>query len=295
MVQVAIFGIHGLLGSRTINAFLSEPFASKVAFPLRIVTSDATKKPVEDDRLKYISYKDVSFEEAFSGVDVVVNVSNPYFAPVADVLRAAAANKVKLYIPSQFGTDLAAASKDFPNFLALKTEHSNAARAAGLKTVDIPNGLFIDEDQKLMGKKLSVLVQDLEANTVELIGDEKTKINPAFLQDMGKSIAALATVDDYSKLPDTVRIYSDEVTLGDLVAHYEKVNGVKLTTKNVPAAEIIAAAKASFANFSFRDFGLYLRALLALGDGKGVIFESNNQRELVNPGESLFKWTRYQI
>lgn len=295
MVKVAIYAIHGLLGPKTIEAVLSEPFASKITFPVKLVTSDVSKKPIEDDRLEYISYKDVPFKEAFAGVDVVVNLSNPAFAPVGDVLAAVIANNVKLYIPSQFGSDLENLDANFPGFLKMKTDHSAAARAAGIKTVDIYNGLFIDGEQKFMGKELSVLDFDTETNTVELIGDENTKINPSFLQDIGKTIAALATYGDYTKIPDSIRIFSDYVTLGDLVAHYEKVHNVKLNVKKIPSADVVAAAKKAFTNFTFADFRLYLQSFVALGEGKGMICENDNNKEFVNPNESLFKWTKYVI
>lgn len=295
MVKVAIYGIHGLLGSRTIKSVLSEPFASKITFPVKVVTSDTSKKPIEDDRLEYVSYKDVPFKEAFAGVDVVVNLSNPAFAPVQDVLEAVIANKVKLYIPSQFGTDLEALEDNFPGFLRSKLDHSAAARNAGIKTVDIYTGLFIDEDQKFMGKELSILDLNAETNTVELIGDKNTKFNPSFLQDIGKSIAALVIFEDFSKIPNTIRIFSDKVTAGDLLAHYEKVHSVKLNVKKIPTTDVIAAAKKCFVNFTFADFRLYLQSFVAMGEGKGIVFENNNSREFVNPNESLFKWTKYVI
>jgi hypothetical protein len=58
---------------------------------------------------------------------------------------------------------------------------------------------------------------------------------------------------------------------------------------------LIAEAKKKFENFSFQDFSLYLQAFIAGCEGKGAIFEQSNDREFINPGESLFKWTKYAI
>lgn len=289
---VAVYGLNGLLGIHVINALLSEPFVSKIKTPIKLITHSA-KRIVESDKVEYVDINQVGLKKAFEGVDAVVNLANFPHGANQDVIDAVVEDNVKLYIPSQFGTDIVAAQKTFPGFLQPKVDHSNAARAAGVKTVDIITSLFVAPDQLFMGHPLSILNFDSEKNEVEIVGDESTPINPSFLNDIGKVVAALVTKDDYSSIPDTVRVYSGKVTLGDLVEHYNKTHNTSLNKKYVKPETVIEQAKNT--PFSFEHFVLYLRAILAGGEGNGNIFETENDREFVNPDESLFKWTKYTI
>jgi hypothetical protein len=292
---VAVYGLNGVLGIHIINALLSEPFISKIKIPIRLITS-SDKRIVDSDKVEYVKVSDsADLKKAFEGIDVVINSNNFPNSVAPELIDALVANKVKLYIPSQFGTDLTTAGKDFPGFLDFKDSHSKAARDAGIKTVDIYTGLFHPADEKFFGSKFQVLNFDPDKKEVDIIGGESTLINPSFLPDVGKVVAALVTKDDHASIPDSIRTYSDRVTLGDLVAHYERVNSTTLTKKYIDPQELIAEAKKKFENFSFDDFLLYLQAFIAGGEGKGIIFEQNNDREFINPGESLFKWTKYVI
>ncbi|CDR42802.1 CYFA0S10e02432g1_1 [Cyberlindnera fabianii] len=289
---IAIIGANGILGKPTLKALLSEPFASKVK-AIKVVSSSG-KSPVESDKIEILSSAN-GYKGLFAGVDAVVNLASPPASANPEIIDAIKEAGVKLYIPSQFGTDLEAVQPDFPGFLSIKTDHSKAARAAGIKTADLYSGLFIREDQTFLGQPLSALDFDAEKGVVEIVGDDNTLINPSFESDIGKVVAALVTRDDYSSIPDFVRFYSGKVTLGDLVAHYEKTTGKKLTKKYTKPEDVVALAKSKYQNFSFDDFLLYLRTFVAQGEGKGLIFENENDREFINPGESLFKWTKYII
>lgn len=296
MSTVAVYGLNGTLGADVIKALISEPFVSKIKTPIKLLTQSPDQKVVTSDKVEYINVKETPLKQALQGIDVFINLGNFPTAASPEVIEALVANNVKLYIPSQFGTDLEALQDDFPGFLDGKNAHSNEARSKGIKTVDIYTGLFIGADQIFYGPSpFSVLNFDADKKEVEIVGDENTVINPSFFKDIGNVVAALATRDDYKSIPDKVRTYSGKVTLGDLVAHYEKKHNVKITKKYIKPSEVIAEAKEKYKNFSFQDFFLYLRAFLAGGEGKGLIFESKNDRELINPGESLFKWTKYTI
>ena len=63
---------------------------------------------------------------------------------------------------------------------------------------------------------------------------------------------------------------------------------------NIPLDEAIVQVKKALANgFSMKPFMKYLQVLSAAGEGKGLAFIDNNHREYVNPGESIFTWTKY--
>jgi uncharacterized protein YbjT (DUF2867 family) len=295
MTTVAVFGINGLLGKPVVEGLLTEPFITKIKTPIKLVTSSPEKKPVESDKVEYINYKNSSLKEAIKGVNVVINLGNVPNSPLQDVLDAVIANKVKLYIPSQFGVDVEAAGALFPGFLDIKKNHSAAAREAGIKTVDISTALFYDEEKGFVSSELPLTKVDTATNTVEFVGNENTKVNPSYYRDIGLATASIATFDDYSKLPNKVRIFSDYVTFGDLVAKYEKRHNVKLNTVYIDAEEFQKELEEDYKKngVNFTRFGDYLKVFHAAGEGKGVIFETDHQKELVNPEESLFKWTKF--
>ncbi|ODQ57733.1 hypothetical protein WICANDRAFT_81061 [Wickerhamomyces anomalus NRRL Y-366-8] len=297
MTTIAVFGLNGFLGKPIIEALLREPFISKIKTPIRLLTS-SDKKPIESSKVQYYNVKEVGYDKPLDGVDVVVNLGSVPGDPKDDAfLKSIISHKVKLYIPSQFGTDLDATSETLPNFLQPKTTHSKAARDAGIKTVDIITGLFINEDGFLPFAPLYVLGHDVEKTKEATIrGDKNTLINPSYFKDIGNTVAALATKDNFASIPDKVRIYSDRILATELIKHYEKVNNVQLTTKYVSTADTVKEAKEKYSKgFKFDDFVFYLITLLAEGEGKGLIFEKENEKEFVNPKESLFKWTKFQI
>jgi hypothetical protein len=43
----------------------------------------------------------------------------------------------------------------------------------------------------------------------------------------------------HASIPDYIRTYSDRVTLGDLVAHYEKVNSTTLNKKYIDPQDLM--------------------------------------------------------
>jgi uncharacterized protein YbjT (DUF2867 family) len=294
-VNIAVVGINGFLGKPVIQGLLSEPFVSKINTPIKLVTTNPDKRPIESSKVEYIDSKKVSYTEAFKGVDVVINLGNVPAFPAQDVLDAVIANKVKLYIPSQFGCDVNIVDVDFPGLLTAKSEHSAAARKAGVKTVDILTAFFYD-GETFIGFDIPFAKVD-ENNNIEIVGDENTKVNPTHFKDIGLATAAIATSSDYSKLPDDIRIYSAEITIGDLLTKYEKKHGVKLNRKYTDAQEFFKTLKEKHAQNGpdFSNFLGYLVAVLNAGEGKGLIWEKENERELVNPNESLFKWFKFEI
>lgn len=297
MTTVAVYGINGLLGKPVVDALLREPFVSKIKSPIRLLTS-SDKRAIQSPKVEYINVKEAGYDKPLDDVDVVINLGAVPGEPKDDAfLQSIIAHKVKLYIPSQFGTDIEAANEVFENFLLPKSLHSKAAREGGIKTVDIYTGIFIQEDGFLPFAPLYLFGTDVEkTKKVTLRGDENTLLNPSFFKDIGNSVAALVTKENYASIPDIVRIYSDKVYITDLFKHYEKVNNVKLDIDYVSVADTVKEAKERYSKgFKFEDFFFFLSTLASLGENKGLIFEKKNERELVNPNESLFKWTKYQI
>ncbi|GME86022.1 unnamed protein product [Ambrosiozyma monospora] len=143
---IAVFGTNGALGKPTLDALTSSTFSSKISFPIRAITRDPSKY-TSNDEIKYYKADSAdidSFKDVLTGVDVLINLGGtsdiPHYDTPLDALLKYAKETVKLYIPSQFGTELDVV--DLPGFLQVKTAHSEKARAAGVKTIDVISSLF---------------------------------------------------------------------------------------------------------------------------------------------------------
>lgn len=230
--------------------------------------------------------------DALKGFDVVISLVNVPAGPNNEILASVIANQPKLYIPSQFGCDVEATQADFPGFLSIKSDHSNAARAAGIKTVDIASTFFYD-GETFIG--IPVPFYPIKDNSIEIIGEENAEVQFSNFKDIGQVVAIASTYPDYSKLPDKLRIYSDSTTVGALIEKYEKKNGVKLSVSHKDFASTFSTLKENHAKngVDWTQFVTYLNLIQISGDGKGAIFTSENEREFINPNESLFKWSKF--
>lgn len=295
--KIAVIGSNGFLGAPVVAALTSDEFSSKISLPI-IATTRSVKDKVSTDKLKYVE-ADLSeanldnLYKIFEGVDVIIELTTPSPAVFDITEKIVAHTKPKLFIPSQFGTELEATDKYFPKFLDLKTQHSKKTRAAGVKTVDVITSLFAVPGS-LLYEVLGAVGIDSEAKTVTYRGDPDYKIAVSKLEDIGKSVAALATLPDYSKIPDKTRVYSDLVSNREFVKRYESTHNVQL--KELPAvskADALKEAQEKLAKgFDFADFLYYLNVIASQGEDGGLAF-SASERELVNPGESVWKWSKY--
>lgn len=292
--SVAIFGLHGALGEPTIKAFESPVFADKFQFPVLAVTRDPSSY-TSNDKIKYISGDYINGQEELikqlKGTDVIVELISPNPQVLAGVEAIVKAVQPKIFVPTQFGTDLEAAREIFPGFLALKSEHSDRVRALGdIKVVDIYNSLFAQG--KWLYETVGHVGADLNTKTVTYFGSHDTPIAFTSLDDVGRSIASIASKSP-SELPDKLRIQSGEVTAEQTVKRYEETHDVKFEVKDVPLKEALAEAKKVWAEgFNPAKFLYYLQVLGAAGRGKGISF-NDNHRELVNPGEKLWTWSKF--
>ncbi|GMM33620.1 hypothetical protein DASC09_009450 [Saccharomycopsis crataegensis] len=295
---IAIIGINGNLGSPVIKQLTSPQFKDNFSLPIKAITRDASKK-LTDELIEYIEINELNVEkyvQALTGVDVVISLVGPrqILDTLAEALKIA---KPKLYIPSQFGTLIADGEKVISGVVGYKDKHSQRVRdEAGVKTVDISTSLFC-----VPGSFLYELVgcagYDRDTNQITYIGDENTKFGTSSLIDIAKVIAILVSKSNYQDIPNNVNIYSDITSQREIVDHYvgthPDIQPVK-QLPNIPLDEAIVQVKKALANgFSMKPFMKYLQVLSAAGEGKGLAFIDNNHREYVNPGESIFTWTKY--
>lgn len=297
MASIAIFGLNGTLGKPTLEALKSDTFAPKVKFPILAVTRDASKQ-TSDKYVKYITgdYNEGGDKiiEELKGVDAIVELFSPSPAVNAVLEKVAAAVKPKVYIPTQFGCVIEEADKTFPGFLGIKSGHSNNIRKiSGVKVIDIYNGLF--SGGAYLREVVGLVGVDPLTKTVTYFVDPELKFSHSSLVDVGKVIASVVTNAKASELPDKLTINSGYTTPAEVVKAYEESHNVKLEVKpTVPKDEVLKGAEAEWSANGFQPskFLYYLQVLSSLGPGGGVT-ATKSDNELVNPGESLWKWDSF--
>ncbi|ODQ81882.1 hypothetical protein BABINDRAFT_160113 [Babjeviella inositovora NRRL Y-12698] len=293
---VAIFGSNGTLGKPILDSLTSSEFSSRFQLPIRVITRSKEGKQ-DSAAIKYYeaSVDDTSsFKDVLDGTSVFVSLVGHAVDGKAILSIIKAAPSLKVYIPSQFGSDL-----DNTGYLPIpaftgKTAHSVAAREQnpGLKVVDIYNSFFIAPGAWLYEIVGHVGI-DPESKTATIRGDPAFKFNVSSFPDIANTVAVVASTPP-ATLKDTIKVYSDSVTQEDVISKWEQSHDVKLERKYVSAEDTLAEAKAKLADgFNFKDFFFYLQTFLSQGEGKGLAYHADNDRELLNPDESLWKWTKF--
>ena len=288
---VAILGINGTIGTHVLNAFLSPTFSSLFTLPIRIVTRDPSKikanvPAITDDNVKFYN-ANISTGEGlatvFERVDVIINLLGTEVSHTA-VIEAAAAAKPKVYIPSEFGTDIPA-SGPYANLFKVKTDVVDLARSKGLKTVSIVNSAF---SEWLLTVPPFAGVNFPEPGQFQYYGDSSAKIDTTSLVDVGKVIASVASKDP-ATLPDYIRVAGDVVSPRKISDAYTAVTGQKLTDVALPLEEITTPAKkiAKEGPKSANDFLVGLRGVLY----DQYMTSTHEHNEFVSKG--LFEFTPF--
>lgn len=293
-VSIAIIGLNGFIGKHVLNAINSGVFDSKIQFPVKAITRKEGSQST--DKIKYIvspetSPDDANLIDSLKGVDAIVELTGPNPELFSKIEKIVEKVKPKLFIPSQFGTDIGQVDTYAPGFLALKTQHSQAVRKLGIKVVDIITALFAVPGAFLYDW---VGAAGITEKGVNLIGDIDQKFHVSKLEDVGNVVLAVATHQPYSDLPDTIHVASEVITVKDVIDRYEKSKGIKLDIISKKSAE---EGKKEFvdklnAGFNPNDFVFYLQVIVAQGLDKGTYF-SKLDNELVNPNESLWNWGKF--
>ncbi|CAD1812073.1 unnamed protein product [Candida parapsilosis] len=292
--SIAILGLNGKLGKHVINAINSGIFDSKIQFPVKAITRK--EGHTSTDKIEYIvspetSVEDTHLIDSLKGIDVFIDLTGASPEASEKVKQIVTKIKPQLFIPSQFGSDVEQVQKYAPGFLAKKTQLSQSIRQLGIKVVDIYTSFFAIPGSVLYDMVTPVGIFE---DGIHLIGDIDQKFSISKLEDIGRVVLSVATHKLYKDLPDTIHVASDTVTVKDVIDQYEKSKGTKLNIVSKKSAE---EGKKEFldkynAGFDFNDFVFYLQTIIAQGVDKGVYF-GKLDNELVNPNESLWKWSKY--
>lgn len=241
---LVIVGANGTLGPYVISAVLSDTFKNSYNMPIRVVTRDSSKTaaifPNSKDDIKYYN-ADIATGEglkvAFEGADVVVNLLG-IGVTHNTVTDAAAAAKVKLYFPSEFGIDYVNSGKYQKLFQGKVDALKYAKSLPGLKTVAVITGTFAE---MLYTVPPFAGINFPEQGQLQYFGDIDNKFSTTSLVDVGKTIAALGTKRP-EDVPEIINVAGEIVSPRILHETYEKVSGNKLELVGLPLEAITTPA-----------------------------------------------------
>ncbi|TFK53765.1 NAD(P)-binding protein [Heliocybe sulcata] len=233
---VAIIGPTGFIGSFITPAFVKAANANEIT--LRLLTRDVRKPTIssyladggEGVKACGIDYDQPStLEGALRGVHVLVNVmgaEGDFEARKALILDAACKARVKVYFPSEWGTNHNRTKRHHPIFES-KARHHHEAERRGLKVVAVYTGLIIEfcfckwfgklTNAPLTSSHTLLILSshrgiDSAANTwlIPGTGDEPNAMTSQ--ADLGNYAlrAVLMSFHEPEKVPAHLEIYSDK-------------------------------------------------------------------------------------
>lgn len=293
MTTIAVIGLNGALGKPVLEAAVSDAFKGKIQFPIKAISRSEQKSSNEVSYIKADLSETDKLAQELKGVDVIIELAGPSPDVFGNVEKLVAAVKPKLFIPSQFGINVEQVQKYAPGFLDLKRQHSKNVRDTGVKTVDIYTSLFAGKGGFLY-KYVTHVGIDSEKNTYSVRGDITQPISYSSLKDIGYAVVAIATEKDQGKLPDQFQFHSGQITIKEIIAAYEKANNVELKKDGEISKEQALKDLQDALNKGFdpNQFLSYLHSIAAQGKDQGLSF-SKADNELINPGEKVWKYTKY--
>ncbi|RPD55669.1 NAD-P-binding protein [Lentinus tigrinus ALCF2SS1-7] len=291
---VAIVGGTGTLGNPVTTEFLT---TFRSSFPtVRVLVRNPASEKAKDLAVKGAELHKLdeanlseSFDKAFAGVDAIVNTL-PHTVSDAEkhaLIDAVARSSAKVYFLSEFGVDHR--RSDFPGYevddwvIKKKIAADTREKVKGKKVVAVYTGIFLQ--LALAG----VIGIDIEKNTFTSYGSPSQKVTLSSLSDIGKALARLSilAIDPATsaKVPDELRIASDTLSFEEVRDVVARVKGVE---KGKIVSEDLVAKKEGLKGTQSAPGAIlsYIRVLI----GEGKLDFSDNSNELINPGESLWKW-----
>jgi len=217
-----------------------------------------------------------SLENALKGVDVLVSALGIRGTDVAEknLVHAAAAAGVKVYFPSEWGSDLEISSHKSP-LIDRKIKHAEEAREAGLKTVVFAVGLF---SESILSPIFSFWTPPNTLNIPEA-GNHKVAFTSKKHVVQYALQAVILVFEDPVNFPDKIRVWDDNRTWDDYAPEIEEALGTKININYLSKDQLE------------KDFATQpsLGGLVKLLTANDLYDYSENQNELLNPGQKHFK------
>lgn len=300
---VAIVGATGNLGTDISEAFLNHyrPHFPQVIAVVRDPTSANARKLADAGaELRQIDTTDIvlSFARAFTGVDVVVSAVS--MAPVEyhDALFDGALKAgVKVYFPSEFGMnyhliEFREYKEPIWDAKAQHVAHARELAQGKMKIIVLATGLFTEYVLTLWFEF------DAATLTFAFAGSPDSKLAVTAKVDIARSVAQLTllALSPDSAVPDVVYVAGQNVSYREIGQAIEGVSeefGLERKKVTLNAADLESykiAAREEEVRSGKPNILKHIK--IALGEHK-MDFSYNNN-ELVNPGETLWKWKRVE-
>ncbi|KAI0806853.1 hypothetical protein C8Q74DRAFT_1312876 [Fomes fomentarius] len=284
---VVVLGGTGELGVgfRVTAVLLTE---YREAFPtVRIITrnpASAIFKELTEKGAEAHAFSE-SLDKVFAGADVVVHAL-PTEAVLGgrnkELVESLLKNDVKVYFPPEFDLDLRVL--DFPGFEHIEWTNKKAVVAETralaqdkMKIVSVASGSFLSWVGQLIAS-----VHNSAKNKYKVVGPTTARWANTDLVDLARAVARLSILAldpaTSAKVPDVVRIAGDNVSIED-------VRDIVARVKEVEPGEIVSEDLMALKESLRRNFRIPGSASAA-----GKLDFTANDNELVNPGESLWKW-----
>jgi len=252
-----------------------------------------------------IDYADpATLENALEGCDVLVNAmgtNGDHESNKVALVDIAAKVGVKVYIPSEFGVDPHVDSEFIRHPMWQgKKAHDKYAESKGLKVISIYNGLFMEHPH---GGFQAFHGFYPERQAWYVPGDGTTPISITSKTDIGRSIIELVTMasETPERVPSRIRLAGTSRTPKEIVDIFNLASKGKTYIKLIPLSDEESKVFMNKDNMKPppglpKDFDLnYIydvasRVFRMAGSGGNLDFSQRNDNELVNPGESKWKW-----
>jgi len=289
--SIAIAGLTGALGPPLVQVF-SEA-ADSIALPIHALTRKAPGPNTDVIHYHAVDYGSPSdLEEALKGVDVLVDVLN---GPNIDVVHkalidASVATGVRVVFPSKFGADYRIDTiYKHPSFV-MNNEVGEYADAKIPKVVRVFHGMFIEWLQ----------FYKTSEQTLEIVGTGDEKISATASIDVARSIVQLSLLLKASTDPEkgTASIPTYVNVSGSTATFNEgaKLTGRELKKISIEEARVkfkklLEEEGGKHSTVRAASYGFMLKSFIAEG---WFNYSNDNHNELVNPGQSRWKWSQWQ-
>ncbi|KDQ55650.1 hypothetical protein JAAARDRAFT_195485 [Jaapia argillacea MUCL 33604] len=288
---VALIGPTGLVGSAITPTFVQAALSGEIA-ELRLLTTDLNKPKVQesvkngDGKVKAftIDYdQPITLEDPLRGVDVIVSAmgaQGDMDKRKSVLVEAAVKSGVKVYLPSEWGTDHTRTNRYLPLF-EKKHHHVLDAQSKGLKVVAVYIGLIMEI---AFCKWFGV---DSATNTwiVPGTGDQLVAITSK--EDVGKYAlrVALLSFTQPDIVPTHVGVYSDNRSWNTYADIMGQVAGKPVRREYLTLDEVVKRWDIAKDTLPIHMVGPLIPVLSA----ENVFDHSGGANELLNPGQRFWK------
>ncbi|CAL8114292.1 unnamed protein product [Orchesella dallaii] len=292
--SVAVVGSTGYVGKILMPAFLEGLKDGKLK-EVRVLTTEAklNSQQIQDyassgAKAFAIDYANVStVTAALKGVDAVVSTLGPGGEGIENVkttlIDALVAAKVKLYFPSEFGTNHYKYTNYSHPLFDGKRMHFKQAKERGLNPIRMLTGCIMEF---AFGKQRFGI--DCISGVWTVVGNgADIPCATTAERDLGRFTleAVLLALSDITKCPDAIEVYSDLKTLREYAKALDRVS--ERETKIVQAQ--LDDFKAQYE--ATQDFPKLIMIMLAEG---AFDFSKSTGNQLLNPNDSVWQLKRFE-